>query len=241
MAQDLGLERAGALKHFPEFLLGGGLDESIAIARLPYRPDGATVADIEAWRRLGLVDGPPGAMVATERVKPLLQLMLATTRDVAASLWDAYPGVVDHATESVTQVIDEITDNFFVVAAAHRSLPLPEDRFQRLHRRLTTVRYARARAHVAAWRSKGLDRDEIEVLTALWHDGEVQPGPVVSALVDRGLVAADGSRLTAAGVELREAIEALTNATVEPIFSKIGEAERERLIGSLVVLPGEHQ
>jgi hypothetical protein len=237
MAQDLGLERAGALKHYPEFLLHASLDESIAIARLPYRSVRQTSADIDAWRRLGLVTGPPEAMVATNAVTPLLNLMLATTRDVAADLWDAYPSVVDDATALASLIIDGLDDGF-AVAVAHRAVPRPDDRYLALHRRLTTLRYARAWAHVRAWTSHGFDAEEVKVLTALWHGEEVHPGPVLAALAGRGLAEEDGTGLTAEGFARRELIERDTNENAEPIFASVSHQEVTRFLASLVMLPG---
>jgi hypothetical protein len=238
MAQDLGLERPGVLKHFAEFLLEATLDEAIAVTRLPYTPPTQTVAEIDAWRRLGLVDGPPEAMVANESLAPLLREMLATKRDVAGFLWGSHPGVVDEASEIAARVVDGISDEY-AVAIAHRAVPIPDDRYDRLHRRLTTIRYARAWAHASAWRSQGFDIEGIKTLTALWH-GEGAASPQAAAkLAEDGLVTEEPSGLTVAGTAMREAIERQTNANVEPVFTVIDGPERSRLLEALAVLPGE--
>jgi hypothetical protein len=234
MAAELGLDHPAWLKHYAEFLLEGALTEELAVVRLPYAADDAIAERLDTWRRLGLVAGPSGGIAATESLVPLLKRVLDARAGVGRAFWADAPQFASTA-DLVEQVVAAIPERF-VLATAHRRLPQPADRFLGFHQRLTTLRYVRSQAHVAAWRSLDLTRLEIVAMTALWHGTDADPGAGLDGLARNGLALADGSGLTVDGVRMRQQIEADTNRTTEPVFRSLNEDDRENLLVGLAQL-----
>lgn len=113
-----------------------------------------------------------------------------------------------------------------------RSLPRPADELGRLWRAAELVREHRGDSHIAAWVARGRRGEEMNVLTELWLG--MAPGSysatrgfpraavaaAVASLEAHGLVA-DGA-LTAEGRELRDDIEAATDAAQAELVGAIG-------------------
>lgn len=236
MAARLGLDHPAWLKHYAEFLLAGALTEDLARTRLPYARSDAILERIETWRRLELIAGPSESIAATPLLVPLLDRVLDARADVGREFW-ADASQFEPTAGLVEQVVAGIPEQFGLAYAHHR-LPLPSDPYLALHRRLTTLRYVRSQAHVAAWRDRDLTRTEILAMTALWHGTAPDPGEGLDGLARRNLALADGSGLTVDGVRMRQQIEADTNRTTEPVFLSIDEDERENLLVGLAQLPG---
>ncbi len=235
MADAVGLQDYELLKHYAEFLLAGRLSTDLALRRVPYQPPERVRGDLAAWQRLGLVEGASEALVATRALHPLLEAILESRAAVATRLWaesDYFP-----AAAGLIGAVSGRIPAQYVLAAAHAALPVPPDRYLGFHHRLTTLRYARSHAHVEAWRSRGLDRTEIMVLTALWHERPPEPAEAVGRLGSRGLI--EGGSLTVAGLRLRQEIEAATNQHNAAVFASLDEDDRENLLVSLAMLPGE--
>ena len=106
------------------------------------------------------------------------------------------------------------------------------------------LREARAHGHYLAAAREGLSPLQLLVLTALWRG---QPEDVIgrnfkwspeeieaaaASLRERGWSGADGS-LTAAGVALREGIEAATDRLAEQSLAQLPTARLEQVAGSL--------
>ena len=235
-AADLGLDHPAWLKHYAEFLLAGALTQELAVLRLPYASADAVAERLRVWRRLELVTGPPEAIEATPRLVPLLRTVLDGRAAVGRELWSNVPSF-GSAADLVEQVVAGIPERFRL-AAAHRRLPPPADECLAFHQRLTTLRYVRSQAHVEAWRSHDLTREQITTMTALWREEAHEADVGLDQLVERGLAFADGSGLTVEGARMRQQIEADTNRTTEPVFLSMDEDDRENLLVDLARLPG---
>lgn len=129
--------------------------------------------------------------------------------------------------------------------AGLRSLPTPDDPMGAFWRAVDMVREHRGDSHLAAWISSGLDPVEIGLLTEIfydmprkryhrsrgWTDVDLDAG--LERLQDRGLVSGDSpTELTPRGRELRESIEAATDAQQEAIIEAIG-TDFDRLIATI--------
>lgn len=236
MATALGLEGFEFLKHYAEFLLAGRLSTDLALRRLPYLPAERIEHELAAWRRLHLVEGEPDSLAATEPLRPLLETVLVDRTNVASYLWagsDYFPAALEFVSRTVAGLPES-----FILARAHAALPPPTNPYLGLHRHVTTLRYARSQAHVEAWRSRDLDRSEIVTLTSLWHDQPASSSDAITRLAERGLAFADGG-LTVAGRRLREEIEEDTDRRNGPVFVHLDDDDRENLLVSLAMLPGE--
>ena len=116
-------------------------------------------------------------------------------------------------------------------------LPGPDDPVGRLWRAADLVREHRGDGHIAAWISS-VDSPEFTVLTELWWG--IEPGSYVwtrgydgddvaaarARLADRGLLDAEGG-LTAAGRDLREAIERRTDHAEREGVRRLGDRADE--------------
>ncbi|HEY5684251.1 MAG TPA: hypothetical protein VIY70_02665 [Acidimicrobiia bacterium] len=236
LASALGIGDHELLKHYAEFLLAGRLTPELAVRRVPYQPRERVERDIATWHRLGLVEDSDGLLGARPRLVPLLEAVLAGRTAVATRLWSAndfLPAALDLAGKAAGRLGGQ-----FVLARAHQDLPAPRDRHLRLHHQLTSLRYARSQAHAEAWRAAGLVRAEILALTASWHGRPAADTATVERLIERGLAFEDGA-LTVAGMRLRQEIEDATNHATAPAFETLDDDERENLIVSLAMLPGE--
>lgn len=118
-------------------------------------------------------------------------------------------------------------------------LPVPgaDDPVGRLWRAADLVREHRGDGHIAAWIS-AVDSTEATVLTELWWG--IEPGSYVwtrgwdaddvaaarARLADRGLLDGDGA-LTAAGRDLREAVERRTDEAERDVIARLGDTADE--------------
>ncbi|MFB6722302.1 MarR family transcriptional regulator [Kribbella sp. NPDC056345] len=128
--------------------------------------------------------------------------------------------------------------------AGLRSIAVPSEPLARLWHAATLLREHRGDGHNAALVAAGIDGQEAHVFAAL--DGGMKPREygrldpltdaeletVVSRLRDRGLVdSSDG--FTAAGRELKDRIEAQTDAAAAPAYASLTSEERDQLIADL--------
>ncbi len=132
------------------------------------------------------------------------------------------PDGIDRATELLRQAGAATTPNGHPIHAGLRSLPWPGDPVGDLWRAADLLREFRGDSHNAAWVAGGVDAVEITLLTERWwgiglnsytwtrgwSQEEIDAG--IARLRDRGLL--DGEDLTDAGREVREGIEAATDA-----------------------------
>lgn len=128
--------------------------------------------------------------------------------------------------------------------AAVRTLPVPAEPLARLWHGANLLREHRGDGHVAALVSMGIGGTECHVLHALsdgmpaaqfgrvGHLPEGQLAAVVDAMRTRGLVGTDGW-LTAAGRQVKERVEALTDELAAPAYDVLEPDELNQLIEDL--------
>jgi hypothetical protein len=128
--------------------------------------------------------------------------------------------------------------------AAVRTLPLPAEPMARLWHGANLLREHRGDGHVAALVTAAISGTEAHVLHALSEGmpaqkfGRVSHLPraklagVVEAMCSRGLIAADGW-LTAAGREVKQRVEAVTDDLAAPAYDTLEQSELDQLIEDL--------
>jgi hypothetical protein len=168
---------------------------------------------------------------------------VAALRRILGDLADS-PGLAraaDLATKAATGAPTEGRTMY----AGLRALPVPEDPVARLWHAATLLREHRGDGHVAALVSGGIGGTEAHVLHALTEGihpaetfGRIHHLPaarlaaVMGGLRARGLVDASG-RLTDAGVETKQRIEALTDDLAAPTYDSLEPSELDQLVASL--------
>jgi hypothetical protein len=226
------------LSQLGDFLLAGVLTEEIAALRSRYRPRDVVVRQLQDLEEHGLAERRGSALAATDKLRPLIENIMAARADAAASMWRGHEDDVDAASRTAQELRSLASDDH-VVAAAHRTLPAPENPYLCLHTRLFTLRYVRQHDHVAAWLAHDLTAPAAVAMTGLWHDEPVGPGAGLTELVSRGLASDDPPALTDAGRQMREAIETDTNERAQVIFDALGEDETNEFLAVLRRLPGQ--
>lgn len=258
LVQEFGLRHPGVLVDARATLLAGpiALDDLAAIER--YVPRDELAAALEEHVGQGLLThevGTGGRYVATPRGRDFLRRLTAAQGETITALWAARAAALPVLVATATR------------AADHAAAILPRAAYPAFHgqdaapdpagatpahlllTRLTTLRYLRADAHAAAWRSRGLDAAQGAVFTALWRArtplttdearGLVSNGDaadrVLETLHERGLTAqeAGGWRISAAGRALRDAIERDTDRGAAPPFVTLAPPERTAFLTGL--------
>lgn len=232
LARDAGLSGPGLTPFFADFLLSVGIERSTAKLRIPYAADGMVETWFDEATSVGALEVRDGRHFASERLVPLATAVRNAGAKVAVGFWDGHDKEVEIITAGLQMIISAAPDEF-TLAAAHREVPEPGDRYLRLHQRLTTMRYFRAHAHISAWQEAGLTPFEIVAMTGLWRGGE--NGGVPGSLVQRGYAEENG--LTEEGEMVRDEIEIVTNLRVEPLFEVLGEPGP--FLDALDALPSE--
>lgn len=210
-----GIDSAVYPGHYAEFLLAGRLTEELAVARLNYVDSADIVAALRKWADDDKTVATGDRLAAGPGLARLSEAILGARREAATRLWGEHPDAVDAAIGIVAPMLAALPDRF-VLAVEHAALPAPPDPFQRLHQHLTTMRYVRAQCHAAAWRSRGMDRQQIVAMTAAWHQGDLEGDELATRLE----------------------IEADTNSCNAPEFDVLDEAARATLLATLRALPG---
>jgi len=128
--------------------------------------------------------------------------------------------------------------------AAVRTLPVPAEPVARLWHGANLLREHRGDGHVAALLSAGVGGTESHVLHALSegmpaeqfgrvsHLPQSQLAAVVDGMRTRGLVGADGW-LTAAGRQVKERVESLTDELAAPAYDVLEPDELDQLVEDL--------
>ncbi|HET6795494.1 MAG TPA: hypothetical protein VFH45_13675 [Acidimicrobiales bacterium] len=130
------------------------------------------------------------------------------------------------------------------MGAANQAVALPDEPHQRLWQALTSMREHRGDGHVHQLAVAGVSPSEALVLQAAtgrspedglrsnrgWSPEEWSAA--AASLAERGLVD-DGVRITAAGRELREAVERGTDQLAAPIVEAIGDDGADELVSLL--------
>jgi hypothetical protein len=129
--------------------------------------------------------------------------------------------------------------------AANRALPWPSDPVDMLWHATTLLREHRGDGHIAALIAAGISGRESNILhcaagvvdgdyikrTRDYDDDEWQQ--CSATLADRGLIDADDQTLTAAGRDLKEQIETVTNTVALSAFDALDDAEIAALFAAL--------
>jgi hypothetical protein len=220
--------------HYAEFLLAGRLTEDLAVARLHYQAPERILGAVTGWEQSGLTVRTGDRLASGPELGGLAEAILEARRMVADRLWSEHTEGVNAANELIAHMLTNLPAHF-VLAVEHAALPAPADPYRRLHQQLTTMRYVRSQCHAEAWRSRGLHRDDIMAMTALWHGATLETVP--PTLLERQLGTADG--LTDQGLEMRRSIEDETNIANAPAFDPLDAAARVSLFEALQSLPGE--
>lgn len=148
---------------------------------------------------------------------------------------------LDRAVELAQAMVHGVGDEGKPLAAANRSIALPEDPTLRLWQLVTIIREWRGDAHVAALGASAVTGLEALVLhaatgqvpaavlraTRAWSSE--QWDNAIAGLAERGLVDADGS-FTPAGEAFRSDIEAATNTAAQALVETIGDEATSELI-----------
>jgi hypothetical protein len=149
---------------------------------------------------------------------------------------------VEWAADLLVRAVSDLDATGRPLFSGLRALPVPEDPYGRLWRGADLVREHRGDGHLAACIAAGLDVVEMNVLTELWigyAPGEytvtrghspVAIDRVVGVFGDRGWW--DGAKLTSAGREVRDGIEAATDASQVRLVENLGD-DIERVIETL--------
>jgi hypothetical protein len=128
--------------------------------------------------------------------------------------------------------------------AAVRTLPVPTEPVARLWHGANLLREHRGDGHVAALVTAGIGGTEAHVLHALSegmpaeqfgrvsHLPQAQLAAVVDGMRTRGLIGADGW-LTAAGRQIKERVESLTDELAAPAYDALEPDELDQLIEDL--------
>lgn len=238
MARDRGLDSLDLLPPFADFLLDGLLTPQIAQLRMRYAPAARINARLTELEEKGLIELDRGAYRATERLSPLLKDMRSAVADVAAKLWEHNEVEISVLTEAARQIREQVTPEQ-VVAAAHKKVREPLDRYSLLEHRLVTLRYMRQHDHAMAWIDRNLTAGEAGAMTALWRgeEAEIDEG-VAESLREKGfLKKSEPYELTSKGTKTREAIEDETNQRSDAGFAALDEDEAQRFLTALKAMP----
>jgi hypothetical protein len=143
------------------------------------------------------------------------------------------PDGLERATELLQRAAEAGTVAGHPLYAGLLALEWPGDPIGDFWRAADLVREHRGDGHTCAWVAHGLTAPEVLLLTEAWwglalhsysrtrawpqHEMEA----TMASLRDRGLL--DGEQLTPAGEELRESIEAMTDATERSVLDALGD------------------
>lgn len=239
LAAAAGLDALDPLPVIADFLLAGAANASVIARRMPYRPHSEVTARLDELTGKGLIAHHEDALVASERLLPLLEAIRNAQADISATWWSGHEEQVATVSELAGKIARAATDDH-AVAAVHRGLPEALDPYLLLFDRLVTLRYVRQQDHVAAWQVHDLTAPAIVAMTALWFGDDVQPASSGAAqLVARGFAAEEPPALTAAGRAVRAEIEAETNQRAQATFNTLDDEEAAAFLTALRQLPGQ--
>lgn len=168
---------------------------------------------------------------------------VAALRRILGDLADS-PGLA-RAADLATKAATGAPTEGRIMYAGLRALPVPEEPVARLWHAATQLREHRGDGHVAALVSEGIGGTEAHVLHALaegiypaetfgriHHLPAARLAAVMGGLRARGLIDASG-RLTDAGVETKQRIEALTDDLAAPTYDSLEPSELGQLVADL--------
>ncbi len=187
-----------------------------------------------AWEAIA-----PEASVAARERGSARSLRRILGDEVAAS-----PGLA-RAADLATKAAQSTPTEGRVMFAGMRTLPVPTDPVARLWHSATMLREHRGDGHIAALVGVRIGGTEAHALWAATHGihppesfGRIHHLPtaklaaVMAGLRERGLVGADG-RITEAGREITQRVEALTDELAAAPYDALPPAELDELIADL--------
>lgn len=211
------------------------LSEHFILRRYIYRPPWEIREYVEELVAKGFLERQDDRLDPTDRLLPVIEELDQATRLAARHYWIDHRVTVEAAQGPVRRVLESSPERYGLAQAALAGRK-PDDLFHRFHYRLAGLRLLRNEAHVEAWQAHDLTADEIEALTAAWAGTKAQTPLVLPRRLERRGLLVDGI-VTEAGLELREQIEADTNAGVGSAFSTI---DQTALLAALASLPPEN-
>jgi hypothetical protein len=209
----------------------GAVPAEVVIATFyNFSPDYVRAAIPSAWAAAS-----PGALVDARLEATDVALREALGEDVLASDEMAW------AAETARRAAEGCTPAGRPLYAGHASLPWAGEPHLVLWQAVTQLREFRGDGHVAALVREGIDPCEALVTHGAAADNEITFGVLKSTrrwsdedwaaarerLTDRGWL--DGDRLTAAGTEVRDRVEAVTDERAMAPWIHLGEEDADRL------------
>ncbi|MBM9467793.1 hypothetical protein JL106_10920, partial [Nakamurella sp. YIM 132084] len=154
-------------------------------------------------------------------------------------LLGAEPEGIDRANELLARAVEPLRPEGHPLYAGLRSLPVPPSKMGTLFRLADMLREYRGDCHTAAWITAGLNATHIGLISELywgmpprsysrsrgWTDEQFDVAE--QQLRSRGILDADGTGLTDAGREFREAIEVTTDEQMRPAIDALGDDAEE--------------
>lgn len=192
-----------------------------------FSPDRVAAAVPSCWEVASPAD------VQAARLRGAGRALVSACADIDAAL-------VAEATALARAMVDGVGDEGKPLAAANRTVEVPDDPWIVLFQLITIIREWRGDAHVAVLTSHAVTAVEALVLHAAtgtvprvalettrgWPEGAWSQA--IASLQEKGLVEA-GGEFTDIGRDFREAIEEETDRAVHPLIAAIGPDDTQHL------------
>lgn len=227
----LGDVEFGRVANYVPAFSAAAVPEAILLRRFRYLPEGEVRRFIATMASEGCIAESAEGYAATNRFAAVMTAVAAALSSVAEETWAGHDDDVAVASTLTRRVLDTAPSS--PLLDAYRGAAEPASEPGTLHQRLAILRLVRNEAHAAAWAVRGLNANDMVVLTTLWNGDDLGGRSWHGA---QELVA-DGS-LTADGRRLRTEIEADTNRRNEPAFASLNGAEKAAYLDAVTALPG---
>lgn len=197
-------------------------------------PSGAVVASAFAAFEPGMIGGVYEQARSTVPRDEAYQITFDSTAESLRSVLD---GVDEQAVASVASRLAEVVDGLDPTGrplfSGVQALDWPTDPYGQLWQATLALREHRGDAHVVAYTGENIDPVRMNILTELWlgypmgeySDSRAWPeeatAAAVASLQAEGLLD-DAHQLTASGIEMRELIEARTDAMEQGVVDALG-------------------
>jgi len=198
------------------------------------RPSGRVVAAAFAAFEPGLIAGIWDAAVAVVGVDEGRRLTFDSTAESLARVLEGADSVdIESVGARLGEMVDGLDPTGRPLFAGVQSLPWHEDPYGRLWQACLALREHRGDAHVAAYLGEGFDPVRMNILTELWLDYPVGEYSGTRAWPEEATAAAiaqlradglidESDVITPRGTEVRDAIEARTDAMEQAVVDALG-------------------
>ena len=222
----IGLQSVAYWSDLAVFMVEGRLTDELVRTRYRYSATSAEAA-IAELREKGLL-GAGGR--PSDSLQSAISVIESSRIATAADLWASNSHLAAIASDAAVM----LRRGRGPLVEPYRALSEPTDTVALLWHRLIGLRYLRADAHASAWHEAGLTAAEVVDLTAAWQEEPVDsPQP---QLVAQGFLTPSGM-IAAAGVELREGIEAETNRRSEACYQALDSRAWAGWMAAMAELP----